>query len=145
MIRSYSFRGTISILRHIVGDAKSGAQLFKTRCAQCHTVGTGEGHKVGPNLHGYVNSFCFVSVRVLTFVTWQVCSVVTRAKQQASSTPRRTRRKQLSGARTRFSSTSRTPKRCVLTLSALQTSLTPHPVHPWYDHGLRRLQEGEGP
>ncbi|KAH9037317.1 cytochrome c-like domain-containing protein [Lactarius hengduanensis] len=30
------------------GDAKSGAQLFKTRCAQCHTVGTGEGHKVGP-------------------------------------------------------------------------------------------------
>ncbi|KAI9439557.1 cytochrome c-like domain-containing protein [Lactarius indigo] len=37
---------------YAAGDAKSGAQLFKTRCAQCHTVGTGEGHKVGPNLHG---------------------------------------------------------------------------------------------
>ncbi|KAF8261951.1 putative cytochrome c [Lactarius quietus] len=34
------------------GDAKTGAQLFKTRCAQCHTVGEGEGNKVGPNLHG---------------------------------------------------------------------------------------------
>lgn len=36
----------------IVGDVKKGAGLFKTRCAQCHTLGSGEGHKVGPNLHG---------------------------------------------------------------------------------------------
>ena len=60
-------------MQHSVGDAKSGAQLFKTRCAQCHTVGAGEGHKVGPNLHGYVQFglfFC-VSTRVLTLVTWQ--------------------------------------------------------------------------
>ena len=86
-----------------------------------------------------------MSVPVLTFVTWQVCSVVTLAKQKVSSTPRLIRRKLLSGPRTRFSSTSRTPKRCALTLSALQTKLTSHSVHPRYDHGLRRLQEGEGP
>lgn len=35
-----------------IGDAKKGANLFKTRCAQCHTLGDGEGNKIGPNLHG---------------------------------------------------------------------------------------------
>jgi len=35
-----------------IGDAAKGAGLFKTRCAQCHTLGAGEAHKVGPNLHG---------------------------------------------------------------------------------------------
>jgi cytochrome c2 len=24
----------------------------KTRCAQCHTLGKGEGNKIGPELHG---------------------------------------------------------------------------------------------
>ena len=34
------------------GDAKKGANLFKTRCAQCHTLKAGEGNKIGPELHG---------------------------------------------------------------------------------------------
>jgi cytochrome c2 len=34
------------------GDAKKGAGLFKTRCAQCHTVEAGGGNKIGPALHG---------------------------------------------------------------------------------------------
>ncbi|KAL1921238.1 uncharacterized protein VTP21DRAFT_10954 [Calcarisporiella thermophila] len=36
----------------MAGDAAAGAKLFKTRCAQCHTVESGGAHKVGPNLHG---------------------------------------------------------------------------------------------
>lgn len=35
-----------------LGDAKKGANLFKTRCAQCHNLKEGEGNKIGPNLHG---------------------------------------------------------------------------------------------
>jgi len=34
------------------GDAKKGAGLFKTRCAQCHNLKESEGNKIGPNLHG---------------------------------------------------------------------------------------------
>ena len=46
--------GYISSIANILllGDAKKGANLFKTRCAQCHTLGEGEGNKIGPNLHG---------------------------------------------------------------------------------------------
>ncbi|PWN36488.1 cytochrome c [Meira miltonrushii] len=33
------------------GDAKKGAGLFKTRCAQCHSCEEGK-NMVGPSLHG---------------------------------------------------------------------------------------------
>ncbi|KAJ9058618.1 iso-1-cytochrome c [Entomophthora muscae] len=36
----------------VEGDAKKGAGLFKTRCAQCHNVEKGGKHGQGPNLHG---------------------------------------------------------------------------------------------
>lgn len=32
--------------------SKPYADLFQTRCAQCHTLDASEGNKTGPNLHG---------------------------------------------------------------------------------------------
>ena len=32
------------------GVEKSGEKIFKTKCAQCHTVDKGAGHKQGPIL-----------------------------------------------------------------------------------------------
>ncbi|KAF8473878.1 cytochrome c-like domain-containing protein [Kalaharituber pfeilii] len=34
------------------GDNAKGANLFKTRCQQCHTLEEGGQNKVGPNLFG---------------------------------------------------------------------------------------------
>mmetsp|Transcript_11377 Transcript_11377/g.15498 ORF Transcript_11377/g.15498 Transcript_11377/m.15498 type:complete len:113 (-) Transcript_11377:174-512(-) len=34
------------------GDSARGAKIFKTKCAQCHVVESGAGHKQGPNLNG---------------------------------------------------------------------------------------------
>jgi len=60
------------------GDANKGASLFKTRCAQCHTLGQGEGHKVGPNLHGIfgrqsgqAEGFSYTAANVNKGVHWE--------------------------------------------------------------------------
>jgi hypothetical protein len=50
-LRTYKSIKTLTNMSNL-GDVKKGANLFKTRCAQCHTLGEGEGNKIGPNLHG---------------------------------------------------------------------------------------------
>ncbi|CAN7092236.1 unnamed protein product [Brassica rapa subsp. narinosa] len=33
------------------GNPKAGETIFRTKCAQCHTVNKGAGHKQGPTVH----------------------------------------------------------------------------------------------
>ncbi len=65
------------------GDSKKGANLFKTRCAQCHTLKAGEGNKVGPALHGLfgrksglVEGFAYTDANKQKGVTWDESSLV---------------------------------------------------------------------
>ncbi|MCJ1246283.1 iso-1-cytochrome c [Trapelia coarctata] len=59
------------------GDDKKGANLFKTRCAQCHNLDAGEGNKIGPNLHGLfgrktgqVEGFSYTDANKAKGITW---------------------------------------------------------------------------
>ncbi|KAL9083300.1 MAG: hypothetical protein Q9159_005863 [Coniocarpon cinnabarinum] len=60
------------------GDAKKGAGLFKTRCAQCHNLKAEEGNKIGPNLHGLfgrktgqVEGFSYTEANKNKAVKWE--------------------------------------------------------------------------
>ncbi|KAF8606604.1 cytochrome c [Ceratobasidium sp. AG-I] len=60
-----------------LGDASKGAGLFKTRCANCHTLESGGAHKVGPNLHGVfgrktgqASGFSYTEANVKKGITW---------------------------------------------------------------------------
>ena len=72
-----------SLLFLTPGDAKKGANLFKTRCAQCHTVVESEGNKIGPNLHGLfgrktgsVEGFSYTDANKNKAITWKEDTLV---------------------------------------------------------------------
>jgi len=59
------------------GNAAKGAKIFKTKCAQCHTIDSGGKNLQGPNLHGIVGrhsgsveSFSYTSANKNSGILW---------------------------------------------------------------------------
>jgi cytochrome c2 len=80
---SQSLTSNVSLQASSTGDAKKGANLFKTRCAQCHTVVASEGNKIGPNLHGLfgrktgqVDGFSYTDANKQKGITWEESTLV---------------------------------------------------------------------
>lgn len=69
------------------GDTKKGANLFKTRCQQCHNLKESEGNKIGPNLHGLfgrktgqVEGFSYTDANKQKGITWEENTLVSHQK-----------------------------------------------------------------
>ncbi|KAG5974487.1 iso-1-cytochrome c [Claviceps cyperi] len=59
------------------GDIQKGAKLFKSRCAQCHTVEQDGGNKIGPALFGLfgrktgsIETYSYTDANKQKGITW---------------------------------------------------------------------------
>jgi len=73
------------------GDIKKGANLFKTRCAQCHTTESGGGNKIGPALHGLfgrktgsVDGYAYTDANKQKGITWDEKTLVSSISSSSS-------------------------------------------------------------
>ena len=73
------------------GDSKKGANLFKTRCAQCHTLEKDGGNKIGPALHGLfgrktgsVDGYAYTDANKQKGITWDEGTLVSIPYSSAS-------------------------------------------------------------
>lgn len=55
------------------GDAKAGEKIFKTKCAQCHTVEKGAGHKQGESLPLSRSPYIFLGLFMRDFFRSMCC------------------------------------------------------------------------
>jgi len=79
----HASRSNSRLTTPLTGDSKKGANLFKTRCAQCHTLEAGGGNKIGPALHGLfgrktgsVDGYAYTDANKQKGITWDENTLV---------------------------------------------------------------------
>lgn len=131
-------------LTQLPGDSKKGANLFKTRCAQCHTVEEGGANKIGPALHGLfgrktgsVEGYSYTDANKQKGITWDDETLVSSSSPSPRLMPDFAQDGRARMARISWFLETNNG-------ALVHLPREPQEVHPRHQDGLRRSQEGEG-